>query len=434
MRARLAGGYLREEDGSVTLLALYFFVISLMLGGLAIDFLHRTSEQTKLQAATDNVAHAAMLMRLTRPADDARGAAMTLVPGNLPEALHGEAIVVTDIEFGNWDHDAGSFAPDPQSNDAVRVIARRDTSRDNIVTNMLLQVIGYRGFEIDTTAIFQVWEPGCFKNGFVARNVVDVQSNNEFGPEFCMHGNDHVELNNHNYFATGAVVSMPDQGDIVVPPAGWESNDGLAEALRNAFYLFKVLDAVPETITKLETNDPQVAPGYVHGSAAVLLTDRRVDPENFEAGRVHSYSCTGNQGMTFAPGLYSEFVLVTDCDISFRNGVVLEDVVIATASTGDRSFDAPNGLTLGRNDHCAPGGGAALLTQGGFNVAANLQIYGSQVVALKSIDFAAQAQGVEGVSMISGEDVNTTSNIAMNGCPESGMDLVLWERVVRMVE
>ncbi|GGG80995.1 hypothetical protein GCM10011415_33100 [Salipiger pallidus] len=416
----------------MTLMAAYFVVITMIVGGLGVDYLQLTAVRTKLQAASDNVAHAALLRRMTASREDALDEAEAIAALNLPADDHGEAILRDDIVFGRWDEDTHVFVADPDASGAVRVTARRAVDRNNIVSNLMLHMAGYMGFEIEVDTVFRIWEPGCFKNGFVARNVVDVQSNNAFGPQFCMHGNSHVEINNGNIFEVGAIVSMPDQSDLVLPNSGWEQNDGIDEALRDSFYLFSVLDELPRTLSGLLRGDAETLPQYVAGLGMVMLPTSRLTPADFEAGRLHGYSCNGSRSLSLDAGVYEAMVLATDCSVQFKQGVVLKDVIIATTNTGAASFKAPSGLQLGADDKCAPGGGAALLTMGGMSVASRLEVYGSQIIAMGDIDFAAQADGLEGVSMIAGGNIDTTSNVVMNGCPEEGMDLVLWERAPRM--
>ena len=127
----------------------------------------------------------------------------------------------------------------------------------------------------------------------------------------------------------------------------------------------------------------------------------------------------------------SEVVVVTDCEIKFSNNSVLEDVVVFTTNTDDKSITSSQGLVLGRNDNCDPDGGVQIVTYGGFEVAANLEIYSSQAIARGPIQFAAQGNGVEGGSFISGETIDATSNTGMSACP-TGMEEVFEVDLFRM--
>ena len=91
--------------------------------------------------------------------------------------------------------------------------------------------------------------------------------------------------------------------------------------------------------------------------------------------------------------------------------------MIFTTNTGDFSVSSPAGLRLGADDNCDPAGGVQVVTYGGFRVPAGLEIYSSQVIAKGPIQFAANADGVDGGSFISGEYINATSNTTMGNCP-----------------
>ena len=60
------------------------------------------------------------------------------------------------------------------------------------------------------------------------------------------------------------------------------------------------------------------------------------------------------------------------------------------------------------------GGGAQIITWGGFDVAAGLEMYGSQIIAAGPIAFAANADGIQGASMVSGETIDGTSNMSLS--------------------
>ena len=115
-------------------------------------------------------------------------------------------------------------------------------------------------------------------------------------------------------------------------------------------------------------------------------------------------------------------VIYTDCAIKFANGSALENVVIYSTNTGDKAITASQGLRLGADDFCSPDGGVQIMTQGGFEVAAKLEIYSSQVIAQGPIQFAAQGDGVEGGSFISGTTIDGTSLTDMSACPAAGME------------
>ena len=62
------------------------------------------------------------------------------------------------------------------------------------------------------------------------------------------------------------------------------------------------------------------------------------------------------------------------------------------------------------------------MTTGGMKFTADLRLYGGQLIAKKAISFSANADGIEGASIISGETIDGTSNMNMGFCDGSGME------------
>ena len=73
-------------------------------------------------------------------------------------------------------------------------------------------------------------------------------------------------------------------------------------------------------------------------------------------------------------------------------------------------------MTVGGDDGCATDGSAQLLTLGGVQFAADLHVYRGQVIAAGDISFSANANGVEGASFITGDEIAGTSNAIMGMC------------------
>jgi hypothetical protein len=71
--------------------------------------------------------------------------------------------------------------------------------------------------------------PDCLREGFVAENMVDIQSNNAYRNGFCIHSNDVVSLNSNNYFEAKAPwCRCRIQSRLDMPASGYStSNEGL---------------------------------------------------------------------------------------------------------------------------------------------------------------------------------------------------------------
>ncbi len=409
--------FAKSEDGAMTATGLFLFLTALVFGGLALDVTYAYKSRTELQVAADTAAHAAIFTRELGTLAEARTKAIEVAEETLITAWYGETLKPEDIQFGTWDRDAEMFTIDSNEKNAVMVNTARLTSRGNSVPSFLLNLIGMESWDVETGAVFEAYVPTCLREGFVAESVVDMQSNNNFTNGFCIHSNTHVEFNSDNSFADNTVVSMPDKGQVVVPNNGWESNNGLQEALRDGYYRLRIINRLEDIIDGLFDMDDNYIPDYITGAMPVSLPSKMVDATDFLPGRVHTYLCAGNQKLSIGQGsTLTDVVLLTNCQVSFGSNVTLENVVVATRNTSDNSVTAAAGLQIGRDDGCAVDGGSQILTMGGFNVPADLKAYGGQIIAMKDINFAANANGIEGASFISGGRIDGASNTTMGFC------------------
>lgn len=420
---RRLGRFQRCESGGMTIFGLYMFLTMVVLSAVALDFQHLMSERTRLQVATDLVAHGALYRRDSQTADQAKLSAIALLSAGTPVDEYGIVITADDIQFGTYDRATRVFTDNNNSRSAVRVRASRIEARGNSVASVLMQFVGIDAVDVSTVAIAETFRPTCFREGFVAQGIVDIQSNNGFTNGFCIHSNTYVSLNQNNTFEAGTIVSMPDLSLLSLPQSGFTKNLGLEAALREGSYRLRIINNLDTLIANLRTYGSTDMPAYITSPTKNYLTGKNFSPSSFTSGRIHELSCTGNSGATFASGTYRNFVAYVPCDVKFANGVNLENVVIISGSTGSKSISSPNGLVVGKDDSCAPGGGAVLITKGSMDFAANLSVFGSQLIARNNIAFAANANGIEGTSMIAGGRIDGTSNMNMGFCG-TGMDNV----------
>lgn len=413
----ISKGFCKSEDGSMTSLSLGLLVPLLVLAGYAIDTGNVMAARTQLQIAADAVAHSALVKREFYSESESKTAALDIAERNMPAEKFGYVIEADDIEFGEWDSTNLSFTPQSGSDDAVRVTARRLVENDNAVKTFFLKLVGFDEWSLDRSSVFVTYYPSCLREGFVAEGVVDLQSNNNFSNGFCIHSNSYVSLNSNNYFEPGTVVSMTDTDDLELPNSGFATNEGLNEALREGSWNIKIINRIANIISGLGTFDPDYLPDYITSTTTVKLTKRDVEQADLVSGRLHTYSCTGGAAFTIKNNVLVEnVVIITDCDIKFESGVVLQNAVIATTGTGSKSMTASSGLQIGRNDNCAEGGDVQLVTMGSMDFPADLSIYGSQLLAVHDVSFSANAVGIQGAAIVAGGEISGTSNMNMGFC------------------
>jgi hypothetical protein len=410
--------WIDDERGGIAIFGLYMFMSVLIMAGLAIDMSHLINNKTRLQIAADTAAHAALYNRDTKSADDSKVAALAVANAAMPSGRYGDVLKVTDIHFGSFDFADQSFTIDENSRSAVLVTTNQLASRANPISSFLLQFIGFAEWDVSVDSVFVTYRPACLREGFVADGIVDIQSNNEFWSGFCIHSNTHVELNSNNTFEAGTIVSMPDEESIVLPNSGWSTNDGLRAALREGSYEMRLVHKLPDIITQLSNADAEYIPAGISRTDIRRLNENKLAAGRLEPGYIYIANCSAGT-LTIDATTVSNVVLLTPCAITFSKGTIVEDSIIVSTNTGDRSIYAPSDLQIGRDDDCAAAGGSKVLTMGGMKFAANLAVFGSQLVATQNIEFAARAEGIEGASMIAGGLISGTSNMSMGFCGDN---------------
>lgn len=479
------GRLTRDEQGGMTIWGLFLFAMLCAVGALGLDVTHLYAARTQLQVAADIAAHSALFTRNRgRDADDAKVAALEAVAVAMPEDPYGKVIETADIIFGRWEDPDGNgdwtFTEDADSKSAVLVTTERAQTSQNPVGSFLFRIVGRDDFDVRTEAVYSTYYYPCLSEGFAAEGRVDMQSNNSFYENFCIHSNTVVELNNGNFFDDGTVVSFPDGVSYYENKPGsiFAQNDGFREALRDGSYNLAELDRLrigatlptgvlpyKESITTRNHDD---SPWFLESETPMPpMTGGTYGPSSFTAGRVNQISCgtssssgsrssripaaEGDAGIVLAAGgnsgsggnggsggtsgggssnqltlsgNFSKMVIVTDCLVNLAQGTTFTDVILYTSSTDPRSITVPSEFTLGKDDGCAERGGATLLTMGGMHAAAQMRMFGGQVRMLGNLDFASGGNaGVtgQGVSVMTGGEIDGTTQMNISSC-DTGMD------------
>lgn len=409
--------FLRTEDGAITVLAIFITMMIFVLVGISIDVANAYKARTELQVAADTAAHAALYSRGSKTEGGAVQEAVDLAAANLGLGPSNPVVTAADVQFGHWDEATSRFTALAGSRTAVRVVAARVEERQNPVATFLLSFVGLDAWNVAAQAVAQTYRPICLREGFVAEGVLDIQSNNAFTNGFCLHSNEYISVNQNNYFESGTIVSMPDSTLIDGPNSMYDKNDGLAEALTDGFYNIRILSRVESIIADMNSGDFDRLPDYIDYPVAETISGSTLSMTQLQPGRVYRLACNQGKKVTLQnDAVFTRVVIIADCELAFAQGAAFEDVVIANTHTGTRSINAPSGLRLGRDDTCAADGGAQIVTMGGVSVASSLQMYGGQIIAKGDVEFAANADGLEGASIIAGGQISGTSNMTMGFC------------------
>lgn len=414
--------FARKEDGGLTILNLVLVLVLAIFAGVGIDMANLIAARTQLQVAADSAAHTALYMRETMSAQNAKQEAIKTARQNMPNARYGDVLRVSNVYFGTYDRATKTFNVDDNERDAAYVMTDRLSSEGNPVSSFLLQLVGFWEWDVVTTAVYETWHPDCFEEGMVGEDVVTTSSNNHFTNGFCVHSNKYVSMRIDNRIDNGAIVSMPRLGDIDLPASGMTMNPGLSTSMIPQAFKIRALNRLDTWWDAMVNVHHEDFRTYISNVTPVTMTINGSThlkvPGDFKAGRVHDISCGNGPGkLTLKGALFQDIVIRTpNCDIEFSESTELRNVVIFTKSTDARSITAPSGLTLGKRDNCADGNGAQILTWGGVDIAGNLEMNGGQIIARKNVQFAANADGFQGASIVSGGEIKGTSNMVMGRC------------------
>ena len=408
----------RSESGSMTVFGLFIFVVVALVGAVALDVSYLYSKRTQIQLAADQVAHGALYQRNSSPEPEAKASGLALAEGLLPFDQHGSIITESDIEFGTFDFASATFTPNSLSRDAVLVTASAKESKGNAASSFLFRLAGVKSFDIQRTSVWMTYKPECLNQGFIAEDLVDLQSNNQIGAGFCVHSNHELEFGNHNNFSLGSRVSLPNTNNVQTSASG--QNPGLDEALTPGFMNLRVLDRLGDFRTGLLTGDPNYLPGYINDSIPMSMKGKKFKSSDFIPGKIYHLECQGGKLRIDADTTpLSNVVIVTACEIGFSSSSSIEDAVVLTTSTSATSINAPSGIQVGKIDNCAAGGDASLITFGGMKFSSDLGASGAQFIARGDINFSANANAINGISMISGDTISGTSNMNVGLCDEN---------------
>ncbi|EYD75522.1 hypothetical protein Rumeso_02868 [Rubellimicrobium mesophilum DSM 19309] len=443
-----------DERGVISAFNLFLTVACCAVGAAAVDVTHFYAAQTQLQVGADLAAHAALYTRrygryeggtyYALTDDQAKTAAVDAVQHGMPTQVYGTVVAGADIVLGRLNFETGQVIADAANPEAAQVLTHRAGA--NPVGSFLFRIVGIDSMNVNTSAVFSLGPGECrMDQGFFSQTQVAINGGNTFYPGFCI-GTPKFWVRNQNSFRPGMTTLIPNGSGLDLSGSDVDKhNPGLMQSVQyGALDLATTLNLVNNDNHSLNTNLQHF---QSHDYARWLLTQPDWTQVVTDLTRTNPITVTSNKA-TFRPGdlatntvhvircpsdkssivlrdsssadTFRNIVILTNCPVSFDGDVKLEDMVLSSTyiDKNSASITAPssrNGLTIGKNDNCAPGGGAALITRGRFDAAAKVNFYGAQIRAGTEVDFQSNATG-QGVSIIAGDRVRTNSNAEMQVC------------------
>jgi hypothetical protein len=415
--------------------------------------------------------------------DQAKTAAVNAVQYGMPASTFGAVVASTDIVLGRLDFTTGQVIADPVHPEAAQVLTHRTGSNPVGSFLFRLVGIDSMNVRTSAVFSLGPGECRM-DQGFFSQTKVAINGGNTLYPGFCVGAPKFWVRNQNAFRPGVTTLIPNGSGLDLSGSDVNAHNPGLMESVQyGALDLATTLNLVKTDDSTLPAQYRSHAYAYQLLAQAnwtqvvanrdvtpTPLTPGTYTPDQLTANGVYSVSCastttstgsnngqggdngkgggndkggdsdssttgsTGNAGgtnnsLTLKDGTggdtFRNVVILTDCAVNFDGSVKLEDMVLSSTylSSNQPSIQAPassKGLVVGKNDSCAPTGGAALITRGRVDVAAKVNFYGAQVRAGTEVDFQSNATG-QGVSIIAGGQVATNSNAEMQGCgPQAG--------------
>ena len=433
--------FLADQRGAGTIMGLLWFMLLVGITGMAVDTTNGFRSRTMLQATADATSLAAAI-----DLPDTNAAVATAVAyaaENMGADINGSVLDPADVHIGLWDPATRSLDTAAALPDSVMVTVRQTEANGNPVPVNFLRIIGLMNWNVQAQAVAQRFIPECLKDGLVAREMVDMSSNNGFVNEICVHGEQGVNIQSNNYFETGVNVSMPSMSMLELPNSGMDSNIGLPDALRENYLDPRMVNHIDEIMlgmlalpddVMLALQD-NVLPTYIDSDGGgcsdlcggdsgdrVIKVDEKFDLSTAKPGFIYHVLCKPNKVARIPNNsIVQNVVIIAECELHIGAGATVISSVLASRSGGNGKIDKANiviaaNVQLGLPDNCAEGGGVQLFSNATIHTASSTSIDGVQMVAIGDIELGARDMAVNGISAQSGRTITLTANNMFGLC------------------
>jgi len=420
-RAQVSGrSFCDDESGGGTVWGLLWFALMVGICGLAVDTTDGFRTRTMLQATADATALAAAIDLPDPSAVSATAVSYSV--DNMETVINGAVLDTDDVYVGKWDEATHSLDTASITPDAVMVTVRRSAENGNALATNFLRIIGLQSWNVNAQAVAQRFIPECLRDGLIARGEVDISSNNGFVNEICVHGQTGVKIQSNNFFEAGVNVSMPNLEMLQIPNSGMTSNAGLPQALRESIMDPRMVNHVDEIMLAFVDPDSEYQPSYIDTTEPVIVVDEKFNLAGALPGRIYHVQCKPNKNAQIPSNTtVHDVVIIADCEIKINSGAYVYNAVLGSRSGGNGKIDNANigiaaNVQLGTPDNCADTGGVQLFSNATIHTAASTQIDGVQMVAAGDVELGAADQGINGISVQSGQDITLTSNNMFGLC------------------
>jgi Flp pilus assembly protein TadG len=484
--------FARQEDGAMSILALFSLAICCMVLGLAIDVTNVHRQKEFITVAADAAAQAGIIALVDKKTPtEIQSIALAAAETNAPAALVGKTTLgASDVRLVRFDPKTRTLiAGEPN---AVAVTLHRDSSVGNPIATGLLRFAGVKSFELSVESVAYYGQPGncTSSDGIYAKGEVTLTSGNRIGGSYCVHSQTNVRMPQTNYFDEGAGLSMPDlatcgskcydSANPGVENAKFEMNLNLTPVadhislvrsamlaptseLKSSFFADKTLATnltplVDAKIMNLAATKKLVKGSVVDLTAAQYNELMFQTKGNLPTGLVYNVDCKdrGNGPATWIeiggsldrkdPTLTSstketvrQVVLVTDCGFDVgANARIDATLAISTRVSTSSVLKAASGAVVGdplRN--CDVSRKVYVMTMSGISVSADFTASNVALVVNGDINVAASSSSStvehKGTSFHAEGSIQIPANHSFNGCLEDYSGLLPGMRTIKFV-
>jgi len=393
----------KNESGAGTVTGLFVLIISLMIGGLAVDYTNGTRTRAQLQTVADSAVLAGA-MALPDGQIEVRKSAMSLA-----EHYGSDLLKDGDIVLGNWS-DGNFKEADFLPPNAVKVTTRRSDDNNNALKTFLLHIVGIDRLNIATQAVAarERRQPACSGGGYFAKGIISANSSNTYTDGFCLYGSEAIHLHNRNTFESGTVVSTPNLKNVFEH----RNNIGLAEALRPGTAPFSRTLEVPKFFDSVRAQgvNSDLLPPYITKGPVYLS---RINPSDTLSPNT-LYIVNGDVALR-GDRMYDMVAILARGTIRVQSNVELRDVVLAT----EESIELSSNIQIGGSeaDYCLKDSYSSYLLSGrDISMGSNNALRGIMMASLGNITMNSNNEATQGVYAEALGNISYNSAANKQGC------------------
>lgn len=411
---RRAGRFAADEGGFGAVKMMFLIVAMVLTSGLALDYANAVRTQSRLQAVADTAALASA-MRLPRT-DRALAEALAVSARNTNEVVEGAVLGAADVEFGRWSDQTRTFTVGSLRPNAVRLVVRRDGTRANPVSTLLMRLAGVEQLNLTASAMAVRIVRLCAGTGFFSAQRLIASNTNHYRNGFCLHGEAGVTIGNNTVFEPGTTVSTLDRRNFV---EGLNSV-GTPEALVEYSHSFTVPNEVWPTIQAMRAGDLSALPPFI--TRGPVFLGQINQNTNLVPGTLY---VVNNNVRLGSNRTLTDVAIVAGGTIELISGTIIDRVVFA--SEGGISFNSNNwiGTQLGdAADICAAGTYSSyMFSMGNITMNSNSTIRGVLMGARGDIRLGNNNGFIDGVTAEALGRIEYGNANRSWGCPSMNSDL-----------